>query len=126
MRQSVTSTLQTVMYHTHYGMELGQMGLIWPEWAEPPTQDSWNLREGRRDRDTGRWWGREFLEGRAGVSGPQGSFLLWDVHMSWLGSRPQVQTRHSTHTGAGGLARASPALQLVSSCFSPQVEPGVG
>lgn len=59
------------------------------------------------------------------MSLPQGSLLLWNVHMSQLGSRLQVQTRHSTHTGAGGLARGSPALQVESSCFSPQVEPGV-
>ena len=47
------------------------MGLIWPELAEPPTQDSWNFSEARRERSPGWRWGREFLAGRAGVSCPE-------------------------------------------------------
>lgn len=69
----MTSTLQTVMYHTHYGMELGKMGLIWPELAAPPTQDSWNLRAEETETQGG-GGGENFLKADLGCLCPKAPF----------------------------------------------------
>lgn len=109
---SVTSTLQTVMYHTHCGMASGPMGLIWPELAKPPTQDSWNLRERQRRL---RPQVRERVSCRQtwAVSAPRLPPLVGCV---LLGVAPHSKcgcTRRSAHTGAGGLALGAQPCSLI-------------